>query len=48
MKPVPVTVLELARKILDDLNIEPGQGFRYSKLRSRAVLIEPGLEASQT
>jgi hypothetical protein len=40
-----VSPLDLGRKILADLGIEPGQGFRYSKLRSRAVLIEPEAEA---
>ena len=37
-----VSALELARKILADLNIGPGQDFRYSKLRGGAVMIEPG------
>jgi hypothetical protein len=39
-----VTASQLAAKILSDLNIVPGQGFRYSKLRSKAILIEPEAE----
>jgi hypothetical protein len=35
-----VSPLELGRRVLSDLGIEPGQGFTYSKLRSRAILIE--------
>ena len=37
---------ELGRKILADLSIGLGQGFRYSRLRSGAVLIESEAGAS--
>jgi hypothetical protein len=41
-----VSPLDLGRKVLADLGIEPGQGFRYSKLRSKAILIESETEGA--
>jgi len=42
-----VSPLSLGKKILDDLGIGPGQGFRYSRLRSKAVLIEAETAGAQ-
>lgn len=38
-----VTVLELGRKVIEALGLEPGQPIEFSKLRNGAVLLsKPG------